>query len=189
MKKILLFSVIFTSVNCMEPDNNHLEFTNLSQKKIMKIYEHPPTDESIKKYDDDRNLMIWVFKYKFTDQVEKKQALVDEVVNAVKERDIKERHDLLAISLKKVYDYGMNEKDKDSHDLWGMVGCALDTGNRFGLFVNEYDPRISLFIEEISMVDCLCEPLDHYHPVLPHRYVAEPISIFDKILRFFRNLV
>ena len=187
MKKILLFSVIFTSVNCMEPDNNHLEFTNLSQQRIMEICSHPPTDASIKEYDECRDFMTWAFRHKFTDHVEEKQALVDEVVNAVKETDIKKRHDLLAISLKKVYDYGMDPKNKDSRSLWGMTSSALDLKNEYGLFVNEFDPRIAPFVKEIVMVHCLCEPLDHYHPVLPHRYVAEPTSIFDKILRFFRK--
>ena len=171
----------------MEPDNNHLEFTKLSQQRIMEIRSHPPTDASIKEYDEHRNFMIWAFRHKFTDHVEEKQALVDEVVNAVKETDIKKRHDLLAISLKKVYDYGMNSKDRNSYDLWGMVGCALDLKNEFGLFVNRHDPRISLFVEEFDMVNRLCEPFDHDLQALPYGHVGEHLSIFDRFLRFFRK--
>ena len=188
MKKLLFFLGMFASVNCMEPDDNHLEFTNLSQRRIMEICAKTPTEESIKKYDHDRNLTIWAFRYKFKSPVEEKQALLDEVVNSVKERDIKKRHDLLAISLKKVYEYGMSAKS-DSYSLWGMAGCALDTSNKYGLFVNEHDPRIALFVKEIGRVGCLCEPLDHYHPVLPHRYIPEErTSILDRIRGFFRNL-
>ena len=178
---------MFTSVNSMEPDSNHLEFTNLSQRIIMEICSKTPTDESIKKYDDHRSLMIWAFRYKFKSPIEEKQALLDEVVNSVKERDIKKRHDLLAISLKKVYEYGMAAKS-DSYSLWGMAGCALDINNEYGLFVNEHDPRIALFVKEISRVDCLCEPLDYYHPVLSPWYGKKEPSIFERTSRFFRKL-
>lgn len=188
MKRLLLLMGIFSSVNSMDIDDDYLKYANLPREKCIKILSKPPTDESIQKYEDHLNFKIEIFKYEFTKNVEEKQVLIDEVINSVKERDIKKRHDRLAIILKKVYEYGMDPKNSNSYSLWGMTSCALDTLNEYGLFVNAQDPRIALFVEEIDMVTSLYEPLDYYHPVLSPGYGRKEPSIFERISRFFRKL-